>query len=160
MNNRSYTIIVFCFFILFTSNFATAQWSTDPSVNTPVCIESGDQGSPAIVHSADGGTIIAWCDFSSTAVSGKIFAQKFSVTGEPMWGNSGILVFAADEKDYRRPFVVADSYGGAFISAFADSSDGHDEFIMIQRTGTNGELLWGATGNCLFSQGGHDIWAE
>lgn len=160
MKNKSYLLIVFWVVIFCSADFVIAQWSTDPSVNTPVCIESGDQGSPAVVHSVDGGTIIAWCDFSSTDVSGRIFAQKFSITGDPMWGNSGILVFAADEKDYRRPFVVADGYGGAFISAFADSNDGHDEFIMIQRTGTNGELLWEPTGKCLFSQGGHDLWAE
>jgi hypothetical protein len=38
-------------------------WSDDPTVNTPICMASYKQSSPAITSDGAGGAIITWQDY-------------------------------------------------------------------------------------------------
>ena len=127
---------------------ANSQWSTDPSVNTPVCIAAGEQRNHAIAYVGSGNTVIAWLDKSGSVA--RIYAQKYNATGEPMWGTTNILVFGMDEKGYRPPHVITDGSGGVFIAAWADTAASLCRFIMAQRITGNGEKPWGEKGRVIF----------
>src|SRR5262245_64377373 len=52
---------------------ASGQWSSDPNVNTPVCVEAGSQSFPVITTDGARGAIIAWQDGRSG--NWDVFAQ-------------------------------------------------------------------------------------
>src|SRR5262245_27240695 len=62
---------------------ARAQWSTNPSQNTPVCLAIGDQQQPQVASDGQGGALIVWIDGRDPVY--KVYAQRMSGNGFPMW---------------------------------------------------------------------------
>ena len=58
---------------LLASFSANAQWSSDPAVNTPICLASEYQDLPQIISDGNGGSIITWVDWRNTPVNMKCF---------------------------------------------------------------------------------------
>ena len=53
-------------------------WSSDPTVNTPICTDVEIQKDPAIVHDDNGGAIIVWGDLRDQRY---IYAQAVDAAG-------------------------------------------------------------------------------
>lgn len=51
-----------------------AQWSDDPTINTPNCTAANDQTYPTIVSDGAGGAIITWTDLRSS--NDRIYVQR------------------------------------------------------------------------------------
>ncbi len=98
---------------------------------------------PNACEGASGSTIIVWEDHRLGDIYA-IYAQRISVNGELLWGESGLKVADYfDEQSY--PHVLADENGGAFVG-WRSASEAGDNNIFIQHLNANGERLWGAGG--------------
>ncbi len=124
-----------------------AQWSTDPSVNNPICTGPGDQAVPAAVSDGSGGAIIAWEDNRDTT-GDDIYAQRINAHGEVLWTMNGVAICrATGQQEY--PVIVGDGAGGAIITWM----DGRDDDLEIgdwdiyaQRINSDGTVLWDSNG--------------
>lgn len=117
---------------------ASAQWSDDASINTPIADGSGDQVQPKIRALADGGCYVSWFDNATGGYDVRV--SRLDPTGAAAWPAS---VLVAD-----RSFSSTQDYGasidvtGASLLAFRDDR-GSGEQITAQRISPKGDLLWG-----------------
>jgi hypothetical protein len=118
-----------------------AQWSNDPTVNTPICTAANYQQSPESVSDGSGGAIIAWVDRRSG--SDYIYAQRVDAWGYTMWAPDGVAISTAAGGQYD-PAIVPDGSGGAIITWRHGTWDDSD--IYAQRVDASGAPLWTAGG--------------
>lgn len=131
------------FFLLVLSHETSGQWSTDPSLNTPVAVLPNDQEFPTAVSDGAGGVIVAWSDKRSNQADPDIYAQRLSADGVSMWGANGIPL-CVQPGDQVFPVATADGAGGAIV-AWADSRNGNFD-VYAQRVDANGNVLWTPNG--------------
>ncbi len=118
----------------------TWAWSSDPTVNTPICTAVETQNDPAIVHDGTGGAIIAWADLRDQAY---VYAQSVDAAGTPQWATDGIAI--AENGYYEpKPKAVSDGSGGAIIVWIDDRNGALD--LYAQRIDANGESQWAQGG--------------
>ncbi len=98
------------------NNFVLPQWSSDPTVNTPVCTSQDMQTAPQIIPDGNGGAIIVWQDLRDSATNGSdIYAQRFDQNGNPKWTANGVPVCTAP-RNQLHPQLCTDDSGGAIIT--------------------------------------------
>src|SRR5689334_615822 len=78
-------------FILLFGVSAPAQWSSDSTVNTPVCTAVLSQQNPQICSDGNNGAIIVWED-SRNGHDVDIYAQRLSSNGVAQWAKDGINI--------------------------------------------------------------------
>ena len=62
--NYYFLLVAICaLVIIFATQQAFAQWTTNVAINTPICVQDTFQFSPVIVSDDAGGAIIAWEDY-------------------------------------------------------------------------------------------------
>ena len=121
---------------------ASAQWSGDPTINTPVCTASSLQRRLQIVSDDSGGTILVWTDSRNGASD--IYAQRIDPSGQIRWSQNGVAICSSSgEQDFA--CIVADGSGGAII-AWPDSRNGPHYDIYAQRINKSGTPQWAADG--------------
>ena len=75
---------------LFAPQLASAQWSADPALNTPIAVTSGDQAVPKIAAVGDGRTWFGWFDDRNGAY--EVYVQLLDAAGLPQFAPNGLLV--------------------------------------------------------------------
>ena len=128
-----FTIILLIFFLS-----SHAQWSMDPSVNTPVCTASGNQIDIALQNDEVGGVFIAWKDYRNGLPD--IFVQRLNKQGYPLWTLDGIGA-CTDAADQSTPEMVSDGRGGLIV-AWSDWRSSIERDIYCQRIDSNGVPQW------------------
>jgi hypothetical protein len=123
---------------------AAATWPTDPAVNVPLCIASGDQDQPTSVSDGASGAIVTWVDYRGG--NGDIYAQRISPMGNVLWTANGVALCAATGDQYS-PAIVADGAGGAIV-VWADGRSGAYD-LYAQRISASGAVQWTANGVAL-----------
>lgn len=118
--------------LLATCGLATAQWSNDSDVNTPV-----DDGgtSPAVTHSAsdgDGGAWVAWYDASSGY---DVMLQHLDATGVSTF-DEPVLVDDQTNSSVQDFELTADALGRAVLAWPGDSS------IEVACVNIDGSIAW------------------
>lgn len=103
----------------------------------PVCVEAGDQISPAITSDGAMGAIITWMDARSGG--NDIYAQRILDEGSNLWNWGGEPVCTA-ASEQANPSIVSDGAGGAII-AWHDSRGGGLD-IYAQRITAGGPVQW------------------
>ncbi len=84
-------VMPFCFGLVVCAAIASAQWSSDPNINTPVIVGAGDQNTPLIRATSDGGAWVSWAD--NSAGSGyRHKVQHLTAAGVAEFGTSGVTV--------------------------------------------------------------------
>jgi hypothetical protein len=119
------------------------QWSTDPTVNNPICLASNYQDQPQIVEDGSGGAIIVWEDFRNGS-NYNIYAQRINNTGLVQWTANGVVI-ASPINDQTTPQIIADGNGGAIIT-WNDFRSANYSDIYAQRIDANGSVLWTING--------------
>ena len=113
-----YTLIIPAFLLQAQSLHMFAQWSHDPTVNTPICTAVNSQIAPAIVSDGTGGAIITWNDqrFSSYG-NNYVYAQRVDASGAARWVLNGVSICNAGRPPITPipPAIVTDDSGGAII---------------------------------------------
>ena len=136
---RLSTIVMALTFIVFVRG--TAQWSTDPTVNSPISKAVNAQNLSCITYDGSGGAIIAWIDLRNGSTS-NIFAQRIDATGAVRWTTDGVPVSRQVVSTAGvGPCITSDTLGGAII-AWHDYRNGTDWDIYAQRLNSDGERQW------------------
>lgn len=142
----SYRYLFFLFLLnnVLGSNFAFAQWSTDPNINTTIRSGAESASMPAIIPGDNGSVIIAWSDSRNGVMNTDIFVQKLNAAGQQQWTINGLAVCTA-ANDQSPPFIVSDGEGGAII-AWTDYRHsvrpGINSDIYAQRITSSGQIAW------------------
>ena len=98
---------------------------------------------PRLINDGTGSFIIAWTDMSiATGWDEDIYAQKLDISGNPLWGEQGILV--SDAPGWQsNPQIAADGSGGCII-AWPETQyiNIKTSGIFAQRINSSGETQW------------------
>ncbi len=119
-----------------------AQWSTDPSVNNPLCTSPDDQDASVIVTDGAGGAIVAWEDYRS-GTNSEIYVQRINASGVIQWATNGVPLCTVGGNRYA-PVIVSDGANGAIV--VWEDNHGSDQFIYAQRVNASGVIQWGGNG--------------
>lgn len=144
-------LIVFVplFFILFTT-ILKAQWTVNPNVNTPVCVQAGEQVVPKLALTSDGGCYISW--FDSRGGNYAVYLQRLNAAGVPQLTANGLLISSNSQSSSLVDWdMIVDDSSNAII-AFTDTRGGGQITPYIYKISPNGTFLWGANGISLNSQ--------
>ena len=101
---RSYAQII--------DNTGNKSWAAN---GVEVSSRTGDQMEPFIVSDGNGGVIVSWEDRTKGVVETDIYAQRFSVTGAPLWTGAGAPVCTAGRMQ-QAPSMLSDGQNGAFVT--------------------------------------------
>lgn len=129
-----------CIFLLWFPLQTFSQWSSNPTINTPICTATGAQSNPKIVADDSGGAIITWEDHRN---NWDIYAQHVNAFGIVQWTTNGVAICTA-KGDQTSPTIVSDGAGGAIIAWQDGRSEAGD--IYAQRVNASGVSLWTANG--------------
>ena len=132
-------ILLLVTIIMVGSTVVFTQWSSDPTINTPVCLSPGEQLNPLIIGDGNNGAIICWMD----ALTVQVYAQRINSSGYKMWDTPGIRITPLS--DYHPYYsIIYDQQGGAIITWEAFNNG--DDNIYAQRIDSFGNLLWDTLG--------------
>lgn len=131
------TRLSFLFLLLYSA--ASAQWSSNPAINTAVCTATQDQRYVTIASDGANGAIIVWEDGRDGA-SYQLYAQRVNASGVPQWTSNGILI-CPDGSNQFHSQTVSDGNGGVIV-VFEDNRDPFASDLYAQRIDGNGNLLW------------------
>ena len=144
--NKMKCLILFVFIsliILININLH-AQWSSDPTVNTPICTIYNSQTSPEITSDDSSGAIMVWQDNRVGTHQDDIYAQRINYLGEVKWAADGVEICTASGLQ-SKPLIISDGAGGAII-AWTDSRSGIGTDIYAQKINSQGTVMWTADG--------------
>lgn len=109
----------------------------------PVVTNSFAQNDGKVALTASGESFVVFQD--SSAGNWNIMAQKLSVTGTRLWGNTGTIVCNAGY-DQKNPRLELTSDGGIY-TVWQDKRNGANNDIYCQKINSNGTRLWNPSGN-------------
>jgi len=135
------------------------QWPTGaPSQNgVVVSVANGVQTNPRMISDGAGGAILAWTDGRDTPNTGyDIYAQHLSASGVALW--SGDLPVSVEDRTQRRPEIVDDGAGGAFIAWEDDRASANLWAIWAQHIDASGIVQWIANGIMLNDSSMTSLW--
>jgi len=138
---KSTIIKIVLVLILLSYNLSFAQWTNDPSVNTPVCVWDGFQNIPEIISDNRGGAIIAWLDFRLG--NADIFIQRLDAQGFTKWVDGGKAVSINPGNQFNHK-IIQDEESGCIV-VWEDYRNGNSD-IYAQRVDSSGNILWDSAG--------------
>jgi hypothetical protein len=120
-----------------------AQWSADPSVNSPIAVMAGEEAIPKVVTAGNGTTYIGW--FSIESGNYHVRLQKLDLFGTKMWNETGLLVSSHPSMSWLTDWDMAVDHEEHAILTFQDIRTGNNN-IFAYRISPDGEFAWGANG--------------
>ncbi|PLX10395.1 MAG: hypothetical protein C0598_10465 [Marinilabiliales bacterium] len=139
--------IVFAFIIALTFQLS-AQWSTDPLVNSVVCDLSGSQAVPHIAYDASGNFYVGF--YSNNAGNYDIRLQYYNYNGVAQWADDGIVVSSNTQNTWITEWDLTTDNSGNCVMAFNDVRDGNANVFAYSISPT-GTFNWGSNGISLTS---------
>lgn len=133
-----WTVGIFCL-----TGHVSAQWSSNPTMNTAICTITRNQQNSRVTTDGYGGAIIVWLDQRSGS-SSYLYAQRVNAAGYLSWSTGGRLVAPYNCSN---PGIISDGSGGAIIS-WSDTRSGQWRVYAQKITG-GGTLGWISTGVAL-----------
>lgn len=135
-----------------------AQWSSNSTVNNPICTASFLQNQHVAVSDGSGGAIIAWADKrSGTGVGAEqsftdIYAQRITAAGVLLWTSNGVPICTTAGRQHV-PKIISDNNGGAIIT-WSDERNSATNLsdIYAQHINTSGVVLWATNGVSICSK--------
>ena len=137
--------IIFLIVILFCWVPLIAQWSSDPTINNPICTATSDQENPVITSDGSGGAIIAYEYYHIFHTEPDIYAQRIDVNGTVRWTIDGVPISVA-ALNQQKPAITSDGNGGAIITWYDNRSGNQTTDIYAQRIDSNGVVQWATDG--------------
>lgn len=135
---------LFIFYILLFNAAVFSQWSSDPMMNLQVSDLAGDQATPKIASTTDGGCYIAW--FDNRGGSYAMYLQRLSAAGVKQFGSDGMLVSGNPQNtslvDYD---LICDANNNAIL-IFTDIRNGGQINPFAYMINPAGTQMWGANG--------------
>jgi hypothetical protein len=110
------------------------------SNGVPLCTNTADQSTPAIVTDMQGGAIVAWSDWRS-GIERDLYAQRVDSNGIPLWTTNGAIVTNKNEREHNEK-ITSDGMGGAFVVWEQQRLTDYTWDIWAQRISSSGTMLW------------------
>jgi hypothetical protein len=125
-----------------------AQWTSDPSKNTPVDTGGHKAADLIMLKDGSGGAFLVWDDQREGFNKPKIFAQHLDHTGHALWAANGVEVSPPGvNQSFPQAAIVGD---GSIIISWVDARDSvlgsESAAIFAQRIMPSGTLRWGSGG--------------
>lgn len=123
---------------------AQAQWTNDPSANTPVVVKPGDQTVVKAAMAHDGASWTGWYDFAPAGVELRV--QRLGADGVPTFAPEGLLVSDNPQNTSVVDWDLrADDQGNCMLT-FVDIRSGPDNDVYAYLIAPDGSFLWGPDG--------------
>ena len=125
-----------------------ADWSTDPSANTPISVAPNDTVEPKVVAwpgPTGEGCYVSWYDNRGGGYD--VYLQRFDDRGNPQWAANGIQIADTTFSSVQDYGLAVDSSGHAVL-AFQDSRFGGTSApaCTVTRVSPEGVQVWGPNG--------------
>lgn len=105
----------------------------------PVCTQSADQSTPAIISDGKDGVIICWSDWR-TSIERDIYAQRIDPNGNILWTLDGVPVANKPAREHSEK-IISDDHGG-FICFWEQQRSNGTWDIWSQRIDSSGNPVW------------------
>jgi hypothetical protein len=147
---KNYLLTVICALLL--PVVCLSQWSTNPAVNNPINILSGEQAIPKIATCPNGDTYIA--SFSNESGNYNVRMQRLNALGVAQWETNGILISDNTQASWLTDWdMVADPANHAIL-VFPDTRNGGAN-VVAYRISPSGSFVWGDDGIVLSTGDGN-----
>lgn len=143
-NLKAIQMALFCMaMVCFSAFTASAQWSVNPAINTPVVTDINRQNANCIASDGSGGAIIAWWNYNLAANNYDIYAQRINSQGVIQWAAGGVPICTNPGFNHV-PYITSDGEGGAII-AWSDTRNVKNE-VFAQKINASGVVQWAENG--------------
>lgn len=137
-------LLAACLFSVSSAGIAFGQWSTDANSDTIVYNGIGDQVTPKIASTSDGGVYVGW--FDNRAGNYDMRLQRFDAAGFPQFDPNGLVISDHPQNSSLVDWdLIADSSDNAVL-VFTDLRNGVDLDVQAYRISPAGAFLWGPDG--------------
>jgi len=141
--------LIFCTFsgivLIFMASVALAGWPSNPDSNMVICNQLGDQTTPKIVATSDGGCYITWYDPQTGNYN--MTMQRLNGDGEIMWQENGLVISSHPQDSWLTDYGLTVDGSDNAIVVFNDiRAGGGDWDIYAYKISPTGEFLWGPDG--------------
>lgn len=134
---------------------AAAQWASDTTLNTPVCVRPGDQTVNKAAATGDGGTWIGWFDHRGSNYD--VYVQLLDRDGNALLAPDGLLVSDHPQDTSLVDWDLISDSSGNCVLTFTDLRAGGDLDVQAYRISPSGQFLWGPDGVTLSSNGDFEV---
>jgi len=139
-----YLLLILSLTLVFISEIAVAQWSSNPAVNLAVCDTTGEQALAKIGSTSDGGTYVSWFDNRNGSYA--VYLQRLDPLGNKLWAPSGLLVSNNSQSSSLVDWdLLVDDNNNAIV-AFTDTRNSGNLNPFVYAISPNGDFIWGANG--------------
>lgn len=135
------SVLLFSFYLL---RQADAQWTNNVAVNNAICDTTGDQATPKIATTSDGGCYIMWFDNRSGNYA--VYLQKLDAAGIPHFGRNGLLISNNTQNSSLQDFNIAVDASDNAVLVFTDRRNGTILNPFAYLISPEGNFLWGPNG--------------
>ena len=144
---KNFKPLIIAIILMICSFSVSAQWSTDPTINTEICTAVNKQTEVAICSNGQGGAFMVWRDYrmNSGIFEADIYGQQLDFKGNPLWAADGIII--NDEANGQfRPKIISDGSSGEIIVWAKNGGGFYGYDLYAQRIDADGNLLWNSNG--------------
>ncbi|MBK7159780.1 MAG: hypothetical protein IPH77_14900 [Ignavibacteria bacterium] len=135
-------MIVLLFFVTYLQSFS--QWTNNTVTNTVISNPTGDQATPKIAITSDGGSYITW--FDNRAGSYAVYLQKLDKYGIAQFQNNGLLISSNPQSSSLQDFNIDVDGSDNAVIVFTDQRNGTTLNPFAYLISPSGVFLWGANG--------------
>ncbi|MBK8550774.1 MAG: hypothetical protein IPL53_06820 [Ignavibacteria bacterium] len=121
-----------------------SQWTNDPLNNTVISNPSGDQATPKIATTSDGGSYITW--FDNRAGSYAVYLQKLDRHGVALFPVNGLLISNNPQNTSLQDFNIDVDASDNAVIVFTDRRNGTILNPFAYLISPTGAFLWGPNG--------------
>jgi Secretion system C-terminal sorting domain len=140
--------------LLLLAGTATAQWSDDPATNLLLSSGPGEQTTPIVEPTSDGGCWVLY--YSNASGNYDVYLQKLDADGNVQWGN-GFLVSDNAQNSWITEWDFAVDANDNAIVCTNDVRDGVDWDVYGYSIAPDGTFNWGADGVTLSNTDADDL---
>lgn len=137
-------LILISFAIFLSATEAQPQWSNNDAVNTTICNAAGDQATPKIASTSDGGCYIMW--FDNRIPNYAVYLQKLDAAGVELFTPQGILISNNAQNTSLQDFNIDVDASDNAVIVFTDRRNGAQLNPFAYLISPTGTFLWGANG--------------
>lgn len=145
--------IVSLLMIVCCAPLSSAQWSSDPTENTAIAIENGEQALAKIAVDDEGNSYISW--FSTETGVYNVRLQYLDRDGNILWPENGIVVSDEPQDTWITDYDLAVDPSGFAIITFMDIRTGEANPVCY-RISPDGDMMWGDMGILLADDSNFD----
>lgn len=140
MKKIFFIVLVF----LASSLHSFSQWTGNTVTNTVISNPTGDQATPKIAMTSDGGCYITW--FDNRAGSYAVYLQKLNKYGIALFPNNGLLISSNPQSTSLQDFNIDVDASDNAVIVFTDQRNGSTLNPFAYLISPSGVFLWGPNG--------------